>query len=210
VEVAVDSGRIRSAPNVDAPVQLGVARGEKAVVLESEGAWRRIRLADGRTGWGHRMLFAQIDAEADPPTAGGESEATGPDETAAEPEPPFETSADEKILRTISAIVEETGAETVTFQLGGFHPPETFVIEEGEPKVVCDFMGVKAGETLQRRIAVNGDMVQGIRVGVHESPDPKVRAVVDLARDKTYSVEQVFIKGKGRYILTFKTTGPAD
>jgi hypothetical protein len=41
---------------------------------------------------------------------------------------------------------------------------------------------------------------------MHSEPDPKLRAVIDLVRNKAYSVEQVFIKGKGQYVLTFKAT----
>ncbi len=207
VEVTVDSGRIRSAPNLEGPVQLGVTRGERAVVIETEGKWRRIRLPDGRTGWGHRMLFSEIDAE------GGAAQ-TFPMETG--PTAEAETGAeigklpDEKTLQSVSATIEEAGEEKAVFQLNGFHPPETFVIEEGAPKVVCDFKGVRPGKALPRRIAVDGDMIRRIRIGVHSDLDPKVRVVVDLARDRSYSVEQVFIKGKGQYILIFKPAEAAD
>lgn len=224
VRVKVASGRIRSEPDLDAPIALGMNRGEQADVVETDGKWYRVRLADGRTGWGHRMLFSKIDAGEDaekvmednapPPPPAEETEtvetavkADEPAEAPApEPEPEPEKPTGEKILYDIQVTTDPAGDETIVFKLGGFYPPETFVLEEGEPKVVCDFKGIGPGEALRRRIPVDAAMIQQIRVGIHGGADPKVRAVVDLARNKAYSVEQVFVKGKGEYILTFKTT----
>jgi hypothetical protein len=217
VEVKVDSGRIRSAPHLEAPIQLGVSRGEQAVVLETEGKWRRIRLADGRTGWGHRMLFSRIGpvnpaGERFRPEPETPNKADDPKTAKTEVESATETekASDEKTLRDIRVLTEEAGEETAVFQLSGFYPPETFVIEEGAPRVVCDFKGVRPGESLRPRIAVAGDMIQRIRTGVHANPESKLRVVVDLTRDRNYTVEQVFLKGKGQYILTFKTAEAAD
>ncbi len=225
VWVKVASGRIRTAPNLEAPIVLGVSRGETASVVETEGKWHRIRLADGRTGWGHRMLFSKIDgkdgpddipetgetAPDDEKTTVGEPDAAEPDagEPAAAAAPALEIGkpAGEKILYYVKMTTEPDGREKVVFRLGGFYPPETFVMEEGEPKVVCDFMGIAPGEALRRRIPFDGEMIRRVRIGVHADADPKkVRAVVDLTRNKAYSVEQVFVKGKGEYILTFTTT----
>ncbi len=219
VQVKVASGRIRAEPDLDAPIALGVNRGEKADVVETEGKWYRIRLADGRTGWGHRMLFSKIDAGVDAddgtetgavPPAEAEPAEAEPDADepamALAPEPEPEKPTGEKILYDIQVTTEPVGEERVVFKLGGFFPPETFVLEEGEPKVVCDFKGIEPGEALRRRISVDAAMIQRIRVGIHGGADAKIRAVVDLARDKAYSVEQVFVKGKGEYILTVKTT----
>lgn len=194
--VKVDSGRIRSDPSLDAPVQFGVTRGEKVVVMESKDEWRHIRLPDGRTGWGHRMLFSKTDPDQPDMEDGLTPKNFDGDRR----------EADKKILQTIIAVTDDADEEKVLFQLGGFFPPETFVIDEGDPKVVCDFKGISPAEDLEKRIPVNGTMIRQIRVGVHSDPDAKVRVVVDLMRENTYSVEQVFIKGKGQYILTFRTT----
>jgi SH3-like domain-containing protein len=210
VNVKVDSGRIRSGPNREAPVIHGVQRGERAAVLETRGKWRRIRLADGRTGWGHRMLFSKTETgegipEAFQPEPGeaGPAGTTPPEEKSE-----AETRPEQKVLKNIVAITDETDEERVVFQLSGFHPPETFVLEEGTPKVVCDFMGVEPGEALVRRLTVDGDMIRRIRIGMHSEPRPKLRAVIDLVHNQAYSVEQIFLKGKGQYILTFKATKP--
>lgn len=120
-------------------------------------------------------------------------------------------SPDEKKLYTVRSILDDAGEEQLIFQLSGFHPPETFVIEDdAPPRVVCDFRGVGPGKALRRQIPVNGGMIRRVRIGVHPDPEKKVRAVVDLVPDQTYSVEQVFIKGKGQYILTFKATDKRD
>jgi uncharacterized protein YgiM (DUF1202 family) len=215
VRVKVASGRIRTAPNLEAPIALGVSRGETASVVETEDKWYRIRLADGRTGWGHRMLFSKIDGKdesddipATDRTPPADEEATVEEPAMAEaPALEIGTPIGEKILYYVQMTTEPGGREKVVFRLGGFYPPETFVMEEGEPKVVCDFMGIAPGEALRRRIPFDGKMIRRVRIGVHADADPKkVRAVVDLTRNKAYSVEQVFVKGKGEYILTFTTT----
>ena len=214
VRVKVASGRIRTTPNLEAPIVLGVSRGETASVVETEGKWYRIRLAAGRPGWGPRRPVSNIDGQAgsddlpatDETPPADEETTVGEPAMAAAPALEIGTPTGEKILYYVQMTTEPDGREKVVFRLGGFYPPETFVMEEGEPKVVCDFMGIAPGEALRRRIPFDGKMIRRVRIGVHPGADPKVRAVVDLTRNKAYSVEQVFVKGKGEYILTFTTT----
>lgn len=98
------------------------------------------------------------------------------------------------------------GDEKVIFNLSGFFPPKTFAYddENNEPKVVCDFLGTALAQGIDKSIPVGGKLVQKLRVGFHDSPESKVRIVVDLDPDRKYGVDQVFYKKTNLYVLTFR------
>jgi uncharacterized protein YgiM (DUF1202 family) len=109
------------------------------------------------------------------------------------------------MLRDIRMESAGADAERVTFELNGFHPPDTFALEEdGLLKIVCDFEGVLPIESLERVLPMEGKLIQRVRLGVHETPDLKVRAVVDLSPEREYGVEQVFYRETSRYVLTIQ------
>lgn len=115
------------------------------------------------------------------------------------------------ILRDIRMESDGKVAETVTFDLNGFHPPDTFALEEdGLLKIVCDFTGVLPAESLGRVLPMDGQWIQQVRLGIHQTPEPKVRAVVDLSPEQEYGVEQVFYRETGRYVLTIRPLAAAD
>lgn len=99
------------------------------------------------------------------------------------------------------------GKERVIFELSGFYPPETFVLEEGAPKIVCDFLGARASRGLKKRIRVNSKLIRQIRIGIHGGAKRKVRAVLDLVPDKYYDVEQQFYKEENFYVLIVESSG---
>jgi len=100
------------------------------------------------------------------------------------------------------------GDEKVIFTLNGFFPPKTFAYddENNAPKVVCDFSQTVLADGIDKSIPVGGKLVKKLRIGFHNSPEPKVRIVVDLDPTRKYGVEQVFYKKTNLYILTFKPT----
>ncbi|MCP4111075.1 MAG: SH3 domain-containing protein [Desulfobacteraceae bacterium] len=110
---------------------------------------------------------------------------------------------DHSELREVLVDTNQKGREIVIFTLNGFFPPETFVIEKGDPKIVCDFFGIKAGNRIKklRNIKVNGKFVHQVRIGIHGGAKPKVRAVLDLVPGKYYDVEQQFYKDENQYAL---------
>jgi len=176
--VEVRSGRVRRSPSLEAPVETGISRGEVVTVTDENDEWYAIQTDEGRIGWAHRKLFG--------PITGG-------------------------MLTQIRTEPGETGsdAETVVFELNGFHPPETFALEEGNLlKIVCDFKGVLPSETLGRVVPLEGEYLKRVRLGVHETPELKVRAVVDLSPDRQYGVEQVFFRESNRYVLEIRPLPP--
>ncbi|MFP4030550.1 MAG: SH3 domain-containing protein [Desulfococcaceae bacterium] len=106
---------------------------------------------------------------------------------------------------------EEADAETVAFELNGFHPPNTFALEEDNLlKIVCDFKDVLPAETLGRVIPLTGRYLKRVRLGVHKTPERKVRAVVDLSPNRQYGVEQIFFRESNRYVLKIRPLPPEE
>jgi uncharacterized protein YgiM (DUF1202 family) len=106
---------------------------------------------------------------------------------------------------------EDADAETVVFELNGFHPPNTFALEEDNLlKIVCDFKDVLPSDALGKVVPLTGQYLKRVRLGVHKTPDLKVRAVVDLSPDRQYGVEQVFFRESNRYVLTIRPLPPEE
>ncbi len=58
-------------------------------------------------------------------------------------------------------------------------PQKTFAIEGERPRLVCDFIGLKLDKKVENLIKVDGRLIKAIRVGIHLSPTPKIRVVLD-------------------------------
>lgn len=177
--VKVDSGRVREAPTTESQIKFGIQKGDTVSVEDTRDGWYFIRLEGGPFGWAHQSLFSLDPAVDDEP----------------------------KKIEGIRFEDGPAGEEKIIFSLNGFYPPKTFALDEEVPKVVCDFINTRLGPDLGNSIAVGGNLVRKIRIGYHESPEKKVRVVIDLSPDQKYSVEQVFYKKTNLYTLTFKNLG---
>ena len=111
-----------------------------------------------------------------------------------------------KVPRLFSIEFDNTSerGEMVLFQLNEFYPPVVFGIEEGSPRVICDFMETEMGEKVPTRIDARGQYVQTIRTSVHQNPQ-KIRTVIDLRPNKSYDLQQVFFKDENLFILIINT-----
>jgi hypothetical protein len=94
--------------------------------------------------------------------------------------------------------------EMVQFTLTDFHPPKIFGIEEGVPRVVCDFTTTRAREKLPKIIKAKGRWVKAIRIGSHQNPD-RVRVVIDLAPNNNYDLQQVFFTDENLFVIIVNT-----
>lgn len=94
--------------------------------------------------------------------------------------------------------------ERVLFLLEGSSLPRTFVLEEGSLRVVCDFFGARLEPGIGRVIPVNGRIILRVRTWEHHEDQPRVRAVLDLAPDKAYEVDQLFFKEQNVYAVIVK------
>jgi len=90
--------------------------------------------------------------------------------------------------------------EMIKFKLKDFNPPIVFGIEEGLPRVVCDFKNTKVDESVKKTIPVGGQYVKNIRIGQHKNPN-KIRVVIDLEPNNNYDLQQVFFKEDKLFVI---------
>jgi hypothetical protein len=91
--------------------------------------------------------------------------------------------------------------EKVFFTLNGFYPPEIFGLKGETPRIVCDFFNAQLKNAMNRLIETNGDFIKDIRIGVHSSPKPKIRVVLDLVPNQTYDVQQIFFRKENIFLI---------
>ena len=122
--------------------------------------------------------------------------------------PPAPAAATGPVLRSITFDKSSNRGEMVLFKLSEFHPPVVFGIEEGVPRVVCDFKNTTAATGVSNRIKADGRYVRSIRVGRHRNPD-KIRVVLDLEPDNNYDLQQVFFKDDNLFVIIINTINNA-
>ena len=182
--VKVLVARVRQAPSTEAPILFRVRRGDRVVVDRKQGEWYHIQYFDGQAGWAHQKLFTT--------TAQDSAESTG------------------QIfhLKSIRLEVHSSEKEAITFQLDGFHPPETFVLKGEHPRVVCDFLNTRVRDSVGNRIESEGALVKDIRIAPYGGGAPRVRVVLDLNPGRNYGIDQTFYKKENRYIVTVVAAAP--
>ncbi|MFZ3048075.1 MAG: AMIN domain-containing protein [Desulfatirhabdiaceae bacterium] len=92
-------------------------------------------------------------------------------------------------------------SESVMIVLTGFHPPEISTVDNGIPRIICDFHDVRLRPGINRLIEINGKFIQRIRIGIHKEPARKTRVVLDLVPSRDYEVEQLFYQKDNTYSL---------
>ena len=119
------------------------------------------------------------------------------EEPAGQPQP---KSNEPPILRSVKFDNSSNRGEMIQFKLNDFYPPIVFGIEEGLPRVVCDFKNTRADASLKETIKTNGRYVKAIRIGRHKKPD-KIRVVIDLEPNNNYDLQQVFFKEDNLFVI---------
>ena len=107
-------------------------------------------------------------------------------------------------LREIRFEKGKDGEERVLFVLNDDHPPKSFAIEGKNPRLVCDFFGVRLNKKVKNLIKVDGRLIKAIRVGIHLSPTPKIRVVLDLRPDQDYEILQAFFVDRNIYAVVLR------
>jgi hypothetical protein len=92
----------------------------------------------------------------------------------------FTASLEPVVIRSISYHNDSQPKETITFKLGEAVEPNIFFIPGEKPRLVLDFpQSVYLGKNV---ITLNdGILASAIRIGLHQTPIKKTRAVIDLA-----------------------------
>ena len=94
--------------------------------------------------------------------------------------------------------------EMVMFKLNGFHPPSVHGVEEGIPRVICDFNNTRLVDATKSLIKTDGKFVKVIRTSKTKKPE-KVRVVIDLEPNRNYDLQQVFFKEDNLFVIIVNT-----
>jgi len=101
--------------------------------------------------------------------------------------------AAERIIEKVGFERVSLTEERISFKLSEYGPPRVFGLEGEKGRLVCDFFDTTIRKSIPRTIETDGNLVLGIRVGIHTAPKQKTRVVMDLAPvDRDYAVEQHF------------------
>ena len=154
------------------------------------------------------------DKAATPAAAKGEA-ASGDDkpaQTAAVPQ--SQAAADDKaavpaeptgpVLESVTFDGKSPKGEMVLFKLNEFRPPEVHGVEQGVPRVICDFKDTRLADSAQSLIKTDGKHVKVIRVSKTRNPE-KVRVVLDLVPNRSYDLQQVFFKEDNLFVIIVNT-----
>jgi len=168
--IKVHSGNVRVRPSLSSKILFKLRKGDAVLIKETKGDWFFVKLKDDQFGWAHRSLFAKSYNKK------GEAKRFIQE------------------IKEIKPVILSEEKEGVNFIINGYNQPETFVVYEGKPRVVCDFFDTRLGSGISRRIKVNGNLIQQIRIAIHKGFPPKIRIVLDLVPDQDYEVETVLLK----------------
>jgi len=167
--VKVHSGNVRVRPSLSSKILFKLSKGDAVLIKEAKGDWVFVKLKNDQFGWAHRSLFAK--------SYNKKEEA-------------------KKFIQEIKEIKPEILSEEkegVNFLISGYNQPKTFVVYEGKPRVVCDFFDTQLGSGISRRIKVNGNLIQQIRIAIYKGFPSKIRIVLDLVPNQDYEVETVLL-----------------
>ncbi len=113
------------------------------------------------------------------------------------------------LLTSITFENDSNRGEMVLFKLNEFHPPVVFGIEEGTPRVVCDFKNTAAAKNIPDSMSTKGKFIQKVRIG-RETAEKKVRVVLDLTPNYSYDLQQVFFKDDNIFVIIINTLAKAS
>lgn len=94
--------------------------------------------------------------------------------------------------------------EMVLFKLNDFHPPVIHGVEEGVPRVICDFNSTQLADSVKNLIKADGKFIKIIRITKHKKPD-RIRVVLDLEPNRSYDLQQVFFKEDNLFVIIVNT-----
>ncbi|MBW1781382.1 MAG: AMIN domain-containing protein [Deltaproteobacteria bacterium] len=182
--VRVPVGNVREGPSLASGVKFRIENGCSLTVTGKEDGWYAVQMDDGRSGWAYHTLLADSLV------------------------PRRENGTQGQAVRKIESIHPEAPIDNtakVVFRLSGSPAPEVTMIEEGRPRVVCDFLDANIAPVMGRRIEVGNGIIETIRIGLHKWPQQKVRVVLDLVPEQSYQLETSFVDKEKGYVLAIKT-----
>ena len=127
-----------------------------------------------------------------------------PAQTGAKQEEPSKAVNNEPIIESIQFDGKSPKGEMVLFKLNDFHPPAIHGVEEGIPRVICDFDKAQLASSIKNLIKTEGKFVKVIRVAKNKKPE-RVRVIIDLEPKQSYDLQQVFFKEDKLFVIIVNT-----
>ena len=118
--------------------------------------------------------------------------------------PPAPAAPAGPVLESVTFDGKSPKGEMVLFKLNTFHPPEVHGVEQGIPRVICDFKDTRLADSAQNLIKTDGQHVKVIRLSKTVKPE-KVRVVLDLEPNRSYDLQQVFFKEDNLFVIIVNT-----
>lgn len=109
-------------------------------------------------------------------------------------------------VKTISFESIDKGSEVIKLTLSDATAPKIFMLSGEKPRLVLDFLKTTYKGKTKLDIP-KGELVRGIRVGVHQKPELKTRIVVDLVVDREIFWSQDFQPDENLLLISIKGGG---
>lgn len=81
--------------------------------------------------------------------------------------------------------------EKVRIKMDIYQDALVFGLQGDNPRLVCDFFGIRPARGLKNISVINGKLIRRIRIGIHPQPKLKTRLVLDLFPNQDYLVYQL-------------------
>lgn len=130
--------------------------------------------------------------------------ASAPEQTATKQEEGSKPATSSPVVESIQFDGKSPKGEMVLFKLNDFHPPAIHGVEEGVPRVICDFDKAQLASSVKNLIKTEGKFVKVIRVAKNKKPE-RVRVVIDLEPKQSYDLQQVFFKEDKLFVIIVNT-----
>ena len=104
------------------------------------------------------------------------------------------------MLESVKFDGASTKGEMVLFKLNDFHPPVIHGVEEGVPRIICEFNNTQLADSAKNLIKADGKYVKVIRISKNKKPD-RIRVVLDLEPNHSYDLQQIFFKEDNLFVI---------
>ncbi|MDD2463265.1 MAG: AMIN domain-containing protein [Desulfobulbus sp.] len=178
---------------------------EKEKIEQKSGKMEEVKKTESKTSTTTPTVQeAKPDQAVPKSVASQEPPPEAASESSSEPETVAAPVKSDPELESIKFDPSSPKGEMVMFKLNGFFPPSVHGVEEGIPRVICDFNNTKLTGSTKKLIKTEGKFVRSIRTSKTKKPE-KVRVVIDLEPNRSYDLQQVFFKDDNLFVIIVNT-----
>ena len=121
-----------------------------------------------------------------------------------------ESAAAKNLIKAMRIVAGSSREERIVFSLDGVPPPKMFLLDGDPVRLVCDFFGAQIMDDVPRDIETRGRLIQRVRTGIHETPERKIRVVVELVSGRDYEIDEYFHPKESSYELFVRPAGGSE